>query len=299
VTGAGGLIGRPLVARLAADDRIERVVAIDARPADPPSSPKVRALTRDTRDPGIAADLEGADAVLHLAFRVLDPRDAVAVNVDGSRNVFEAAIASGAGTIVHASSAAVYGGAADNAVPLTEDDPPRPAPGFLYPRTKAIVEGMLDELAAREPGVRIVYLRPTTTLAPSAPVLLAGRAYVSFSDFDPPLQFTWVDDVAAAFAGALHASDARGVFNVGAPGTVRSSDVAGILGVRGLRLPYRLRRAAAAGMSRLRIPGGVDPGFIDMNRYPIVVDSERARAKLGWRPELDTTGALRRYAATL
>ena len=213
--------------------------------------------------------------------------------------MFEAAIAAGAGTIVYASSASVYGSAPDNPVPLREEHPIRPPPTFAYPRTKAIVEGMLEEIGAHHPDVRIVRLRPTTTLGPGASLLLAGRVYMSFSDFDPPVQFTWVDDVAAAFAAALHAPRATGVFNVGAPGTVRSSEVAGVLGVRSVRLPYRVRRGASAAMGRLRLPGALDPGFVDMNRYPIVVDSARAEAELGWTAERDTVGTLRRFAETL
>lgn len=299
VTGAGGLIGRPLVAALARDDRVETVVAIDVRPTDGPSHGSVRAIRRDTRDPRLAVDLAGVDALVHLAFRELDRGDAADVNVAGSRNAFDAAIAAGASTIVHASSGAAYGSAPDNPVPIGEEHPLRAVPDFVYPRTKARAERMLDDLAPRHPGVRIVRIRPTTTLAPGAPVLLGRRVHIGLSDFDPPLQFTWVDDMVAAFVAALHSPRAAGAFNVGAPGTVRSSEVAGILGVRSVRLPYRVRRAAATAMSRLRVPGGLPPGFVDLARYPIVVSSARAEVELGWRPERDSGAALRRYGETL
>ena len=160
------------------------------------------------------------------------------------------------------------------------------------------VEELLATLAASRPGVRVAVIRPTTTLGPAAPLLFAGRAHISLSDFDPPMQFTWVDDVVAAFAAAIHSPAAAGTFNVGAPGTVRASEVAGILGVRGVRLPYRTRRRAAALLDRLRIPS-LHPGFVDMARYPIVVDSGRARDELGWRPERDSAAALRRFGETL
>jgi nucleoside-diphosphate-sugar epimerase len=301
VTGAGGLIGRALVRALASEARVEEVVAIDVRAQPGQPVEGVSLVRRDTRDPGLAADLEGVDALVHLAFRVLDRRDAraIAANVDGSRNAFEAAIAGGAVTIVHASSAAVYGAAADNPVPLTEDRPLRPAPGFAYPQTKVAVEEMLDRVAARAPHVRCAWLRPTNTLAPGSPLLLGHRVYVTLRGFDPPMQFTWVDDVAAAFAAALHAPSARGPVNVGAPGTVLASEVAATLGVRGVRLPYRARRRAAVAMRHLGVPGGLHPGFVDMARYPIVVSSRRAETALGWRPALDTAGALRRFAETL
>jgi UDP-glucose 4-epimerase len=299
VTGAGGLIGRPLVSALAGDDRVEEVVAVDLRaPARPPPA-GVRVVRRDVRDPGLAADLAGIDALVHLAFRELDAGRAASVNVAGSRNAVEAAIGAGATAIVNASSGTVYGAAPDNPVPLPEDHPLRPPPDFAYPRAKVMVERMLDELAAGRPGVRVVHVRPTTVLGPGAGLLLARRAYVSLADFDPPLQFTWVDDMVRAFTAALHAPEAAGPFNVGAPGTVRASEVAGVLGVRGLRLPYAARRRVAAAMSRLRIPGALDPGFVDLARYPIVVSGARAERELGWQARLDTAGALGRFRETL
>ena len=77
---------------------------------------------------------------------------------------------------------------------------------------------------------------------------------------------------------------------------VRLSEVAEVLGARSLRLPYRVRRGAATALRRLRVPGTLDPGFVDMVRYPIVVDSARARRELAWSPALDS--ARRRSAAS-
>jgi UDP-glucose 4-epimerase len=288
VTGAAGLIGWPLTLALVGDDRVAEVVAIDrARPqARLPNG--VRWVERDVRDPRLATDLAGIDALVHLAFSELGAGDA---NLVAARRAAEAALGAAATAIVHASSATVYGAAPDNPVPLTEDDPPRPPPEFPYPQTKIRIERMLDELGG---GTRVVHLRPTTTLGRGAHLLLAGRWYVSLSDFDPPMQFTWVEDVAAAFLAAVHAP-AGGVFNVGAPGTLAASEVAAALGVRSLRLPHRPRRRAAAALSRLRVPGALDPRFVDLARYPIVVDSARAERELGWRPRLDSVGALRQF----
>jgi nucleoside-diphosphate-sugar epimerase len=142
-------------------------------------------------------------------------------------------------------------------------------------------------------------MRPVSTLGPGAPALLGGRVFVSLSNFDPLIQFTWIDDVAAAFVAALRTRDARGAFNVGAPGAVPASRVAGLIGVRALRLPHRPMRIAARLGSGLRLPGALHPAWTDMARYPIVVDTARAECELGWRASLDCAGALRRYGALL
>ena len=289
VTGAGGTIGSRVVAALRADERVGEVVALDTRPG-------FGGVVRDVRDPEIRRDFEAADAVVHLAFRMSDVPDAESVNVQGSRNVFSAAVAAGVRRIVHASSASVYGAWPDNPVPLREDDRLRPLPGFAYPEAKLRVEAMLSELASRAPELSVAWLRPTRSLNPGAPLLLARRFYVSPLGHDPEMQFTWVDDVASAFAAAVFALDATGPFNVGAPGTVRASEVARVLGVRSLRMPYGLRKAIAAAGTRLRVPGALHPGVADMARYPIVVSAERAERELGWRAEHESVDALRVYA---
>lgn len=294
VTGAAGCLGAPLVRALAADGRVAEVVAIDARaPDDLPRG--VRSVVRDVRAPELAGDLAGCDTLVHMAFRVLGRgAGARSVNVDGSSNVFDGALRAGVKTIVHASSAAAYGSAPDTPVPIREDQPLRALPAFYYPQTKVAVERMLDELEQGHPGVRVVRMRPVSTLGPGAPVLLGGRVFPTLSDFDPPMQFTWLDDVVDAFVRAVHAPWAKGAYNVGAPDPVAASQVAALMGARPLRLPHRLLRAAA------RLPGGgMHPAWVDMARYPIVVDTTRAQRELGWRASTDCAGALERHGALL
>jgi len=290
VAGAAGMIGSALVKALVAEDRVSELRAID-RKRNTYRDSKVRSAQRDIGDPEIASQLAGTDVLVHLAFGDHDPHATVEASLRASRNLFEAALAAGTRTILYASSSAIYGAAPENPVPLDERHPLRPAP-FPYPQTKLAVEQLLDELAERHPHVRIVRLRPSWVVGPGARMLFAGRAYVSLSDFDPAVQVTWIDDVVSGFTAALHAPAASGAFNLGAPGTVRASEIAGILGARAIRLPYRARRAIAAALTRLGVRGTLHPGFVDMDRFPIVLDSARARSELGWAPRHTTRQAL-------
>jgi UDP-glucose 4-epimerase len=297
VTGAGGYLGRPLVAALAADERVDSVAAIDLRP--PQARPGLEPIRRDVRDPELVRDLDGADGVVHLAAVVLGRgTGAWSVNVEGSRNVFESAVRAGVGTIVHASSAAAYGCTAANPVPLTERHPLRPEPRFYYPQTKVAVERMLDELERRRPDLRVVRMRPVSTLGPGAPVMLGGRAFLTLRDYDPLIQFTWIDDVVAAFGAALQ-RPVRGAFNVGAPGPVRASDVARLLGTRGVRVPHRVARLAARAGGAMHLSVALHPGWADMARYPLVVDARRAERELGWKASCDCETAIRRFGDLL
>ena len=70
----------------------------------------------------VEALVSGADVVVHLAFIIMGgAEESRAVNLQGSRNVFEAAVAAGAKRLVYASSVAAYGYHGDNPQPLTED----------------------------------------------------------------------------------------------------------------------------------------------------------------------------------
>jgi nucleoside-diphosphate-sugar epimerase len=289
-----------MVAALARHPDIEEVLAIDIRRPEQDEQARLRWCLRDVRDPNLERDLEGIDALVHLAFRVLGRgEDAVSVNVDGSRHVFAAALGSGVRTIVHASSAAAYGSAPDNPVPLTEASPLRPLPPFYYPQTKVAVETILDELERGHPDVRFVRMRPVSTLGPGAPSLLSGRALVWPADFDPLMQFTWIDDVVGAFVAALLRPGARGAFNVGAPDPVPLSAVGPLAGVRSVRIPYRTLRGLSRLTCALRVPGALHPGWVASARYPIVVDTSRAAQELGWHASDDCATAVRRYGELL
>ncbi|HEV3227948.1 MAG TPA: NAD-dependent epimerase/dehydratase family protein [Solirubrobacteraceae bacterium] len=301
VTGARGYLGRALVEALARDERVGSVVAIDVHPPRPGADtpPKARAVACDVRDPRLAEALEDTDVLVHLAWRVLGVgRDAWSVNVDGSHNAFETALGAGARTIIHASSAAAYGCSPDNPVPIPEDRPLRPVPAFYYPQTKVAVEQILDRLEQAHPEARIVRMRPVTILGPGAPI--GPRIFPTLWDFDPLMQFVSMADVVRAFIAALPSGDGdaapAGAFNLGAPGPVLSSAVAGLLGLRRVRLPYRFARAAARAGAALRLPGALNPGWVDMGRYPIVVDTARAERELGWRASGDCTAALTSFA---
>ena len=71
------------------------------------------------------------------------------MNLVGSRNVFEAAVAAGAKRLVYASSVAAYGFHRENPQPLTEEVPARGTAAHYYSAQKAEVEALLARHARR------------------------------------------------------------------------------------------------------------------------------------------------------
>ena len=94
VTGATGNVGTSLVAALSRDSRIEEIVGI-ARRLPRLELPRTSWIAADVVDAPLIELFRGADAVVHLAWLIQPSRDESvthAVNVDGSRRVFEAAL---------------------------------------------------------------------------------------------------------------------------------------------------------------------------------------------------------------
>nr|MDT0522848.1 NAD(P)-dependent oxidoreductase [Streptomyces sp. DSM 41633] len=109
VTGAAGMLGSHLVARLAADGH--DVIGIDLRD-DPHPPPGVRHVVADIRDGVVLGRaFAGADALVHCAAALPSyPVDQIrSITVDGTRTVLSAAHRARVPRVVHISSTAVYG----------------------------------------------------------------------------------------------------------------------------------------------------------------------------------------------
>src|ERR671921_1568841 len=148
VTGPTGEIGKPLMAELEQRPEVESVLGMARRPFDPAEEgwEKVAYRRGDILDRGaLAALFDGTDVAVHLAFAIFGSREETRkVNLQGTRNVFEAAIRAGVKRLVYASSVAAYGFHPENPQPLTEEVPARGSEAHPYSAQKAELEGLLD-----------------------------------------------------------------------------------------------------------------------------------------------------------
>ena len=296
VTGGAGQLGTILLRRLAADRTVKSLVSLDIRPPIA-VSPKLRYVPADVRDARIEREMAGADAVAHLAFLVtqLVPRDEMrSVNVEGSKNVFRAAIAAGVPSVVYASSVAAYGVFPDHPQPIVEETPRRYQSSLLYAATKFEVEAHLDELEAAHPGTAFARLRPGILAGVRMETAL-GRSLAARLVLDPgnpALPWVWDEDVADAAILAMKGR-ARGAFNLVADGLIEPRSFAEAAGFRYLRVP----RAVLAGLTRL--PQGLtgvppaDPAWLD-EPAELSFSSEKAKRELGWKPRCPTTADVAR-----
>ena len=318
VTGPTGDLGIALVSALERSRRVKRIVGMARRPFDPKSQgwKKTEYRQGDVQDPATVRDaVKGADVVVHLAFTVLQASDkSHAINVDGSRNVFEAAVAAGAERICYASSVAAYGFHSDNPDWLTEDVPPRGSPTHPYSAQKAEVEEVLAQTLLRTERTSAWVFRPCIVSGPTADTFLKQIPYLQLSarlpdgvvrflqgmpvlkpvipDIGPPFQLVHEDDVASAFVAGALGRGSPGPYNLAASGKLTMSDVADALGYYSFPLPDIALEATAEVVSRLP---GLPPEvrWIEAVRKPVLMRTARAKKELGWKPKHSAKATLK------
>ena len=162
VTGAGGFVGRQVLAELTAHD----VVALDVNLEHIPDATYLTKVEGDLRssDTLIEAFKHGCDAVIHLATvpggaAELDPPLAKAVNVDATMALIDKATETGGcPRLVFASSIAVFGKLPSR--PITDAAPTQPT--MLYGAQKLMMEnwiatqtrrGAIEGISLRLPGI--------------------------------------------------------------------------------------------------------------------------------------------------
>ncbi|MFG3496718.1 NAD-dependent epimerase/dehydratase family protein [Streptomyces sp. NPDC047886] len=307
VTGATGNVGTSVVAALADDPRIGSVRGLARRLPDwsPPKTEWVSADLR--RDTDIAGHVEGADAVVHLAWAFQPTHDPTATwrtNVLGSLRVFRAVVDAGVPVLVHASSVGTYSpGPKDRAV--DESWPTHGWPEAAYCREKAYLERVLDAFELRHPDVRVVRMRPAFLFkeesASEQRRIFGGRflpgplirpGFVPAVPDFPGLRFQALhtDDAADAYRLAV-LSDVRGAFNLAADPPIGARELAGLLDARVVRMPRPAARAALAAGWGLRLVPASPQLFDAVLRLPLL-DAGRARAELGWQPRRSSLEAM-------
>jgi nucleoside-diphosphate-sugar epimerase len=294
------------------------------RPFDPTSYGWVKTEYRqgDILDrAAVDALVAEADVVVHLAYLIMGSRAAShLVNLDGSRHVFEAAVAADRPRrLVYTSSVAAYGYHPENPQPLTEDVPPSGSKEHYYSQQKAECETLLRDLTVGT-DLEVYVLRPCIVAGPQATALADAMPWRHVSarlpatarkaltkvpglrmvvpDPGNPLQLVHHDDVAGAIAAAVLGRGEPGAYNLAADGTVTFSDVATALGA----LPVPVPQAAATVVSEVVaklpwVPALAE--WIHVARTPVLMDTSRAKGLLGWAPQHTSEETLAEMASAV
>ncbi len=298
VTGGAGFIGSHLCELLLANG--DDVLAVDnfasgreQNLAEARRSPRfaLRELDIAAAAEPLAEAFAGADGVFHLAGladivpSIERPAAYERANVHGTFVVCEAARAAGVRKIVYAASSSCYG--IPDVFPTPETAETRPE--YPYALTKELGERIvlhwgkvygIDTLSLRLFNVYGPRARSGGTYGAVFGVFLAqkraGKPLTVVGDGTQTRDFTYVTDVAAAFAAAMRAPLQGEILNVGSGATVAVNRLVELLGGEAVHIPKR--------------PGEPDCTFADVRKI------ERL---LGWRAQVGIEDGVARMLARI
>lgn len=282
VTGGAGFVGAWVVRDLVARGHAVRV--FDLKPdlahldfVRPGLGAEVESFAGDIRDGAIVrAAVAGCDRAIHLAGVMTvdcarDPVAGAAINLIGSLNVFEAAIAEGLPGLAYVSTAGVFG----------PTDPHNPLPATHYGAFKLAVEGSARAYLA-DRGFPSVGFRPYIVFGPGESSGIAAGPSIALRaahegrpatiGFSGRVGFVHVEEVAAAFVAAIETPPTGAEAHTLAGETADMDDFLAVLrasvpdaaiAVEGppLRIPPEIgaapRPALLAGVPRIGLADGV------------------------------------------
>ena len=311
ITGASGFIGSNLVRSFA--DNGHEVVALvrDQAKAADMERQGVAVAVGDVGDRQFLTNaFSRVDAVLHVAALFNHPEathsEYIRVNVEGTRNVLEAALAEGVGRVIHCSTIGVATG--HGAYPYSEETPYSPAPWDKYETSKCEGEkAALDFFRSR--GLPVVVLRPAQVYGPGdrskAKFYRMIRKGIIVNPGRTLKHLVYVDDLCRAFSLAMTKPKVEGeVFIIagGEPILLRELIEIGArtLGVPppGIMLPAfpltLLFGIVETTFHAVRIKPPVFRRSMDFFTKSVAFNVEKAKDQLGFQSEIDVpTGVAR------
>jgi len=298
VTGAAGSIGSKLVARLAASDDVDAIVALDARCIDSTHS-KVHSYQRDILQPiDDVLKEHGVNSLVHLAFLLKPGRNREAarrINVGGIARMLQSCQFADVNHIVYLSSSTVYGAHSGNDGLFTEDSPVQPVRGFQYAEDKAATELLLHAYATDNPNTRITVLRGCVVMGPNSDNFITQAfskpLLVRINGADPQMQFLHQDDLLDIMELCLN-EPFPGVYNVAGVSTVPYSHIVLVAGRRAVSVPASILYPLTQVSWGLRIQSDSPACGLDMIRWPWLADIGKLQRETGWVPKYTSQQAL-------
>ena len=307
MTGTASFLGQNLLAALADDVGIDRVVAIDLKRPEA-AGKKVRFYEIDLTQAAAEARLaeilaaEGASTLVHLAFQA-SPSHATAYAHElesvGTMHVLVAARQARVRKVVMRSSTLLYGARPSNPNYLAEHQPlraPKTEPFFADKMQAEVELGRFVERA--ESGACATVLRLAPLLGPNVENFLtrwlSRRFVMTMMGFDPLIQVLHEADAVAAFKLAID-RDCPGTFNVCADGVLPVSKVIEAAARVALPVPHPIAEplVALAWVAQL---APAPASFLSYLRFLCVADGAHAREAMGFRPAFTTREAVTAYA---
>ena len=313
VTGATGFLGSHVARCLEAQGEELRLLLRPTSRTENIADLRADRVVGDLRDAGsLRRGMAGCDVVFHVAadYRLWarDGQELYQSNVEGTRNILQAARGSGVRRVVYTSSVATMG--FGNNGNMTDEDTPVSLDNMIgdYKRSKFLAERLVLEAAGS--GQDVVIVNPTTPIGErDIKPTPTGRIVVDFlkrkfpAYVDTGLNLVDVKECAAGHLLALEKAVPGERYILGGQNLTLKQILDKLAAITGLpspsiRLPYAVAYATGVvdtlftGKLRRQEPR-VTLDSVRMGRKKMFVTSAKAERELGWNPG-PVDGALQR-----
>ena len=302
ITGGAGFLGINLARYLL--ERGHKVRTLDIAPFDYPERSRVDVHTGDIRDKSaVERAMQGVDLVIHTAaaLPLYKAADIFSTDIDGTRNVIQAAHERGVERFIHISTTAVYG--IPDHHPLLESDRLDGVGPYGEAKVKA------EEICAsyRERGMCVPILRPKSFIGPERLGIFAmlydwakdGKNFPLPGSGKNRYQLLDVEDLCAAIylCATIDSASANDTFNVGAKVfTTIKADFQAVLDAAGfgkkiISFPAAPMTAALVVLEQLKLSPVYKWAYGTITEDSFV-SVEKAERTLGFKPQHSNQDAL-------
>ena len=303
ITGVSGYFGKKLVSFFESKQEVDRITGIDIKPFESRCS-KLTFIKHDVRD-----DMKNIfkskdiDCVIHTAY-ILPPIHDVAlmedINVNGTKNVLNAAARHSVRQIIDCSSTTAFGFHPDNPPLLTEESPLRGNENFTYAKNKRELEGWVREFEEANPDISLIVIRPCFVVGPGFTNPMAKHICKKICILPwkmAPWQFIHEDDLVEIMYLLLK-NNKTGVFNLAADGTMTFDEMLDLLEGWPLKIPIWLLWPLNNLMWFMRVSFMTEfpSPCLNLIRYRWIASNAKIKKELGYTFKYTTKEALEDFA---
>ncbi len=299
ITGVNSYFASTILPHLQADPEIEKIIGIDVTPWRGGFS-KVDFHREDIRSEKIHEILKECDVLFHLAFVVGEIRDKEKtrdININGSKNIFQACVKHGIRKVIYTSSMTVYGSHKDNPVGFTEESPLARNDDNYYNTSKVEVESFVSAFFEGHPDITLTVIRAALLVGPKVNNMFSRLWSMKITALPTGNishnQFIHEADLGRALYLAYQ-KDIPGIYNVTADDAVPTRWCFKQKGALILPLPTFLLKPVA----NLAFKLGLFPasgGWVSMSRFTIFGLSNKFKSATGWQPRYSSETAFLSY----
>ncbi|MCU0822417.1 MAG: NAD-dependent epimerase/dehydratase family protein [Spirochaetes bacterium] len=293
VTGVNSYFASTLLPKLQEDKTVDKIIGIDVNPWKGGFN-KVEFHRVDIRSEKLFDILKGVDVLYHLAFivgEIKNKKKTYDININGSRNVFNACVKNKIKKAIYTSSATAYGSHKDNPPVFYEDSPLAENDDNYYNKSKVEVENFVSDFFKEHPEIKLTIIRAALLFGPNIDNMFSRLFSLPISSL--PMgskaenQYIHEEDLGEALHLA-YKKDIPGIFNVGADDSIPTAETFKRAGVLVIPVPAILLKPLA----NLAFKIGLFPaggGWVSVSMYTIFINSDKFKKVTGWKPKYNSS----------